>query len=209
VLKRILRAFLIGACCAAIGLAVQFLRAVHFRPWAQSWTYQHYAYQEYSTPSPGAGFEGIAAYTGSQTFYWEEIIASRDFKLRLLKERGENPGTKLGLLSAISAQYYDDFAKVKKGSLYIMMSFGPDPYPAEHFRASVTQDFVSISKVFMETARERGVSVAPVGSIALYSRDVGSWRTVLSYSWRYYLLLCCGTAIVVTLLGHRSTPPPN
>lgn len=200
---------MIGACCAAIGLAVQFLRAVHFRPWAQSWTYQHYAYQEYSTPSPGAGFEGIAAYTGSQTFYWEEIIASRDFKLRLLKERGENPGTKLGLLSAISAQYYDDFAKVKKGSLYIMMSFGPDPYPAEHFRASVTQDFVSISKVFMETARERGVSVAPVGSIALYSRDVGSWRTVLSYSWRYYLLLCCGTAIVVTLLGHRSTPPPN
>jgi len=208
-LKRILIGLLIGVCCAAIGLAVQFLRAVHFRPWAQSWAYQHYAYQEYSTPRPGDGFEWFAGYTGSQTFYWEEILSSRDFKLKLLRERGERPETKLGNLPSISAQYYDDFAKEKKGSLYIMMSFGPDPYPAEHFRADVTHDFIAISKVFVEAAQVRGVAVAPVGSIALYSRDIGSWRTVLSYSWRYYFLLCCGTAIAVALLDRKKNFPPN
>jgi hypothetical protein len=203
---RLIKAILIGAGCAAIGLTIRIWPTVSFWP-KISTPYYGYAYQEYSTPNPDQGFEHIVGYTGSQTFYWDEILVSRDFKLMLLKERGENPQTKLGILDALSAQPYDEFSKVNKRglySLYIMMSLLPSQYPAEHFRRGITQDFIPISRAFVEAARIRGVTVSPVGEIAIYTKEIGSWRTILQYNWLPYLTLGCASAVAVVLLGCKS-----
>jgi hypothetical protein len=195
-IRRILRASVIGAGCAAIGLAIHCSLRKSFMP------YVDYAYQEYSTRNPAEGFESVEGYTGSQTFFWNEILTSRDFNLTLLKERGETPKTRWGNLPVLSARDYDDFAANKKEGLYVRMSLGQNTVPAENYRVSIVHDFAAISKVFVDAARQRGVTIAPVGDVALYTADTG-WRAALRSSWRPYLLLCCGSAVAVALLGYR------
>ena len=167
---------------------------------SEPFPYNNYAYQEFAAPHPSQGFEYVDAYKGSQAFYWEEIVSSREFKLMILRERGEDPQTKWGLLDNLAACPYEDLARVKKEGLYLRMALVPSEHPAEYFRNAITRDFVAISTAFVKAARVRGISIAPVGGIALFTNDVGSWKAILRRLWVQYLVLCCGTSVLVVIL---------
>jgi hypothetical protein len=201
--SRIIRALLVSVICAATGLAV----SCWF--WSSPVPYANYAYQEFSTSHPEQGFEYVVGYTGSQAFFWDELIASRNFKFLVLKKSGETPQKKWGLIPSISAQRYVTFDRSKKESLYLMLTFTSCDQRAEYYRQSIVRDFTSISNAFVEASHARGVDIVPIGEVSLFTSDLWSWRAVLKRNWVPYLILCCGTGAMVAFFSSRKKDQPN
>lgn len=202
-ITRVFKALLTGVGCAAAGLIISCWL------WSSPAPYENYAYQEFATPKPEQGFEYSVGYTGSQSFFWEEILESRDFKFSVLKERGETPQTRWGLLPAVSAQPYVAFDKPKKTGLYLMITSPMCEERADHYRQGYVSDFAPISRAFVAASRARGVDVAPVGEVAVFTTDTSSYLAVVRSYGLPYLLLSCATATLVAVSSGRRKEQPN
>jgi len=197
VIPRILKALFVGACCAALGISI------HCWLWDQPFPYYDYGSQAFATAHPEQGFSDWSR-DSSQPFFWQEILDSRDFQLAVLREKGVKPKNLWGSLPQVSAAEVTPHGTHKPGTFYVTMSFPMSPYPAEKFRSAFVQEFIPVTKAFVEAVRVRGVVIAPVGDVELYTKEISSWRTVLKYNWSHYLLLGCVTAALVEMLSRRN-----
>ncbi len=193
-LLRIIPAILIALLISSVGLAIV--------AWLgdDPYPFEHHVYQEFSTAKPEEGFEYVVGYTGTQTFYWEEILASKEFQLSILKRRGESPHTRTGLLPQSSAHRYIEAEFPRKEGLYLMQSYSFQPEPTEIFRNELKADFIPFAEAFIEATAARGVAVRPVGEIKFISRDRGSrWEIIRSY-WLIFSAIACSSSIATALV---------
>jgi hypothetical protein len=188
----------------AIGVAITIVALV-FAGWLghSSTPFLNQVYQEFSAPRAEEGFEYLTGYRGSQSFFWDEILSSKEFQLSVLKMRGESPQTRLGLLPRSTAHRYIEADPNLRDSLYLMQSYANASARAETGRAALTEDFVPLAKAFVAAAKARGIEVSPIGEIKIASLDVGSWRIVIREHWLNFLLIACSSSIVTTLLMSR------
>ena len=198
---RILKALAVGAAITVMALALVGWLG-HF-----SLPFQNQVYQEFSTPHPEEGFEYVVGYIGSQSFFWEEILASKEFQLSVLKMRGESPQTRLGLLPRSSAHRYIEADPIRRESLYLMQSYSYQSAAAEKLRAQQIEEFVPFAKAFVAAAKARGVEMSPVGEIKFVVLDVGSWLGIVRAHWLRFLLIACSSSVATALLMSRKKEP--
>lgn len=193
----------IALVCAAVGLVVSC--------WILRWDapYENRAYREFATANPDLGFEEYAGYTGSQIFFWNEILTSREFGLSVLHEA--DPATRRQWWGTpprvwASRQIIFDDKPDSKPSLYlgIYQGAGAHQYaPAENFRKDLSEEFIPVEKAFVKAARARGVEVTPVGDIIPWTKDHGTWKAELEYLWLPFTALALGTAFAVSFFLDR------
>jgi hypothetical protein len=202
-LPRIIQAILIALSISSVGLAIVAWLGEDPHP------FEHHVYQEFSTAKPEEGFEYVVGYTGIQTFYWEEILASKEFQLSVLKRRGEAPHNRTGLLPQSSAHRYIELDFPRKEGLYLMQSYSFQPEPAESFQNELKADYIPFAEAFIEATAARGVEVRPVGEIKFISRDRGSrWEIIRSY-WLTISAIACLSSITTALVTRTREKKEN
>src|SRR5688572_27485199 len=92
----LVRAIVIGLVCAALGWTVSSLL------WTPHPVIQIEVYQEMWTESPKEGFEELVGYDGKLPFFWNDLVATRDYRMAVL---GRLP-KQAGLLPTPSVNRY-------------------------------------------------------------------------------------------------------
>jgi len=167
--------------------------------------YTNYVVQEFDTDSPKEGFEHVVGYTGSQEFYWNQVTASRSYKLKVLNEMQITPESKLGLLENVDILRNIPWDSEKRNSLFLVLAY-PNSDEAlttiSHDLDSTVSDFTS---ALVNEAKERGVTLAPKGTVLIHSIDHGSINyTLRKWSVRVLSLsLFSAIATALALMKYR------
>lgn len=177
-----------------VGLAVVCLQNNSFSK------FRHYAFQEFATAAPEQGFEYIVGYRAERAFYWQEIVASKEYKLEVLRQLGETPESQRGrLLPSVSVERYLEWQSKRKESLYLVVDFldSPNEVPA---RTDMPQVFAANARAFVAVLKSRGVVATPTGEVAFWNHDVGSWKIIAGWYWLEFLSIGVVSSLVTALL---------
>jgi hypothetical protein len=208
VLWRILSALAIGGVLTLI--AVMVVRWSHYWGLGTPLNFQSYAFRELKTADTTAGFEHIVGYDKPQAFYWSEIVYSKEYKLEVLRQLGETPQSRYGLLDQVSAEvreplyqyFFEESEPRRRDGLYLILYFIESAEPVTESTYLVAE-FEAYERAFIEVLKRRNVEAKPVGEITFRSLDTLSWRVLLPMHGLEFFLIGFAASLVTSVFSLR------